>query len=211
MKKIFTSVFFLITLVSLLCGCKKEQEVLAVPSYPLDAATVEAAIKEVGLDDWILTDQDSQSTDIGEYTQYSFRDKDNRLICSVSNVTNESGRRLNLTFAPPRSDEYTLQIAIPQEDHEKVIRLATILFGDFENTEALYKNYKKTQDKNTTIISTNGETYDEEKHTNLGKIYQWQNKIDGLFCEIRRIQWDKSSDNSEMYTMSIYNTEEFDF
>lgn len=41
---------------------------------------METAVKEVGLDDWILTDEDSQSTDVGEYTQYSFRDSENRLI-----------------------------------------------------------------------------------------------------------------------------------
>lgn len=209
MKKLLASVFILTILVSLLCGCKKET--LSVPSYPLDADTVEAAVKEVGLDNWILTDEDSQSTDVGEYTQYSFRDSENRLICSVSNIINEYGRRLNFTFAPPSSEEHTLQIAIPQEDHEKVIRLAVILFGDFESEDQLYKNYKKTQDKNTTTISTNNEPYDEEKHANLGKVYQWENKIDGLFCEIRQIQWDKSSDNLEMYTMSIYNTEDFDF
>lgn len=209
MKKLLASVFILTILVSLLCGCKKET--LSVPSYPLDADTVETAVKEVGLDDWILTDEDSQSTDVGEYTQYSFRDEENRLICSVSNIINEYGRRLNFTFAPPPSKEHTLQIAIPQEDQEKVIRLATILFGDFESEDQLYKNYTKTQDRKTTIISTNNEPYDEEKHANLGKVYQWRNKIDGLFCEIRLIQWDKSSDSSEMYTMSIYNTEEFDF
>lgn len=209
MKKSLASIFILTILISSLCGCKKET--LTVPAYPLDKTTVKAAVKEVGLDDWILTDEDSQSTDVGEYTQYSFRDSENRLICSISNIINEYGRRLNFTFAPPSSEAHTLQLAIPQEDHEKVIRLAVILFGGFESEDQLYKNYQKTQDKKTTIISTNNEPYDEEKHVNLGKIYQWRNKIDGLFCEIRLIQWDKSSDISEMYTMSIYNSDEFDF
>lgn len=172
MKKYLCSLFFFIISLSVVYGCEKQ--VLPMPVYPLDAATVTEALKEAELS-WMITEEEPWPE--GQIV-YTLHDEDDKLVAFIlSGILNER-RLLDVSFMP-YSDNPTITQFMPEEEWEKAIIFATLLYGGFESKHQVYDCFTNDHGEKNTV------TVPREKIVGNGEVSTWQSEINGIYCLVR--------------------------
>lgn len=197
MKKIFRIIAILFLLIVTLSGCKKET--LQTPVYPLDTATVNTALEQVGLP-WVIAKEESW---MENQTVYTLNNADDKMVAVILSGAVTDGHLLNMSFMSSYHNQWDISRSVPQEDIQKVIHLATILYGGFDDSQHLYENYTKTSDSKTEVVESNGAP------ENIAFQHAWKNKVNGITCCIRFSEADSDPDSKDIRQLILYNSEEF--
>ena len=148
-------------LFGLCCACAPKS--LPVPDYPLDSATVEAALEQAGLP-WVAGEP--QSWTEGQ-TAIELRDGQGNLMAVLSSVAIEQQRGLALTI--PVSTE---QAQDAQRQWEGLFAMAAVLWGGFESADALYEDFSDNFDEKSTSVTSKQEEADDGRRPGGRRIFE---------------------------------------
>lgn len=155
----------------MLSGCKKQT--LPVPEYPVDTASVAAALQEAQLA-WKIEEMEAWLDDQSVFALHH----DEELVASFVNGKKDGERVLNIAFSGSFANAHLRS----PEEWEKAFRFATHLYGGFENADQVYLQFasdfdtKNTVSKNAERIMGGRAGYEE--------ISRWQSEIDGVHCRV---------------------------
>lgn len=129
---------FLFGILVLASGCQKSERFQT--AFPLEADEVTRLLVQVGLPGEI-SEKETQSRQNGSIS-YVIRDAaetygdcgNSKMVANVVSLARRDGRALSTIFDQSVADEPILWA-----DWERQIKLATLLYGGFEDEEALYK------------------------------------------------------------------------
>ena len=170
--KLFRSVSRVLAVMSLLClspgilsGCQNSK--LPMPQFPLEKPAVEQALAESGLD-WEIAQEETLKEG---HVVYTLSGKDGQPVAFLSSLGSDKTRILQINFL----DSEERKPAIPYEDWEKAICLASILYGGFDSAGQVCENFNQTyEEKSVADTPGNGYQYIER--------IQWQNQLNGVHC-----------------------------
>jgi len=170
MKK-YLCLFVFIICLSLAYGCEKHT--LPMPVYPLDTATVDAALKEAELS-WIIEKEELLSE--GRIL-HTLHDIDGNLIAFVLSGIHNDWRLLDASFMP-YSDNPTITRSLPEEEWKRVITFTTLLYGGFESKHQVYDSFTNDYDTKNTVTVPRVKIEGAEVST-------WQSEINSIYCLVR--------------------------
>ncbi|MEW8994173.1 hypothetical protein [Clostridium sp.] len=153
-------------------GCEKQT--LIMPKYPLDSTTIDKALQEAELSWTIIAEEDSSFAGQTIYTL----NKNDEMVASISSVIKGGERYLHISFSSYHNNEYSL----PEEEWEKAIVFATLLYGGFDNTHQVYNQFKNDYDMKNTVK----EPRERIMGGSLGyeEMSKWENEINGINCQV---------------------------
>lgn len=138
----FVILFFGILL--LISACQKNEHFQA--TFPLSADEVTKLLEKSGLQGEISENetesrQDGRISYVIRNAAETYTDSENgKLVANVVSLTRKDGRALSVVFNQSVLDE-----AIVWTDWERQIRFASLLYGGFEDEEALYRACMEAQ------------------------------------------------------------------
>lgn len=188
MRRAINIIVMLCTIAVLCCGCSKQQ--LPMPIYPLDMTTVETALAEVELP-WTIINEEAW----GEgRILYELCNEENKGIAFISSAEDDNTRALQLSFFSSTE----LYASLPVEDWDKVVRLATIFYGGFENEGQVYDVFQKTYNELALVDEVpNAVPKDQER-------IRWKNEVNNINCFIGLCRKDIDSDSPTTELVTIY-------
>jgi len=172
MKKYIFLVPMLIIGLCSFWGCEKQT--LIMPKYPLDSTTIDKALQEAELSWTIIAEEDSAFAGQTIYTL----NKNGEVVASISSAIKGGERYLHISFSSYHNNEYSL----PEEEWEKAIVFATLLYGGFDNTHQVYNQFTNDYD----IKNTVKEPREKIMGGSLGyeEMSKWENEINGINCQV---------------------------
>ncbi len=196
MRKLLHSIV-LLCFVVICCGCSKQEP--PVTLYPPDSDTIEAALDDLGLE-WTITEEEDMSEDEEvERILYTLCDTDKKEIAYIylTGKENHETRSVQISFF----SESEIASSLPASDWEKAIRLATILYGRFEDAGQVYKVFEDTYEETAVIDDRPGTKAKGEKRI------RWESKVNDVSCFIGFVQTgvDTGRKEIEMVSIQIYN------
>lgn len=171
MKKYLCGICVFIIGLSVLCGCAAQT--LPVPSYPLDAATVTAALEDAGLP-WIIAKEESWLED---HTVYTLHDQNGKMVAAVSSAMRNEQRLLYITFMPY---DGKITRTMPEDEWENAIVFATILYGGFKNAHQVYDHFTNDYDTKNTVKAKSERTKDDIM--GYEEVSRWADEINDVDC-----------------------------
>jgi hypothetical protein len=173
-------IFLILVLIIALCsfyGCQKKT--LTMPEYPLDSTTIEKALKGAELSWTIIGEEDSPF--VGETLEgqtVHALNKNGKIVAAISSAIKDEERFLHIGFSSYHNNEYSL----PEEEWEKAIVFATLLYGGFDNTHQVYNEFTKEYDKKNTVK----EPRERIVGGTLGfeEMSKWEKEIHGVNCVV---------------------------
>ncbi len=177
MKKYIFLVLVLIIGFGAFWGLKKQT--LTIPEYPLDSTTIDKALKEADLSWTIIAEEDSSF--VGEtfegQTVYTLN-KNGEVVAAISSAIKSGERYLHISFSSYHNNEYSL----PEEEWEKAIVFATLLYGGFDNSHQVYNEFTNDYDMKNTVKEPRKRIMGES----LGyeEMSKWENEINGVNCQV---------------------------
>ncbi|MEG1255035.1 hypothetical protein [Clostridium sp.] len=176
MKKFFLILMLIIGL-GTFGGCEKQT--LTMPEYPLDSTTIDKALQEAELSWTIIGSEDAPfvGQTIEGQTVYTLN-KNGEIVATISSAIKEGERYLQIGFSPYHNNEYSL----PEEEWEKAIVFATLLYGGFDNTHQVYNEFTNDYDTKNTVK----EPRERIMGGSLGheEMSKWENEINGVNCQV---------------------------
>jgi hypothetical protein len=172
MKKILCAILTIMMLLTVACGA--ERQIMPVPDYPLDETAIAAVLQEVGLN-WEITKLDEAPH---EWITFHTFDKDGAFIAHLVSNTKDGGRFVHLALSKSHNNEYSL----PEEEWERAIVLATLLYSGFESSHQIYHYFKNEFDTENTLRAPL-----EQKSTTTFPFDEraiWQKIVNGVYCQV---------------------------
>lgn len=167
----------LIIALGLFFGCEKQT--LTMPEYPLNSTTIDKALKGAGLS-WTIIGSE-HSPFVGQtlegQTVYTLN-KNGKIVATISSSIKDGERFLHIGFSSYHNNEYSL----PEEEWEKAIVFATLLYGGFDSTHQVYNQFTKEYGKKNTVKEPRerimGGTLGHEEMS------KWETEINGINCKV---------------------------
>lgn len=200
MKRYLRSLFILIVSLCAIYGCEKQS--LPMPDYPLDATTITVALKEAELS-WSITEEETWSEG---RTVYTINDKDGNLVVFLLSGTQNKRRLLDVSFMP-YSDNPSITRSIPEEEWEKAIVFATLLYGGFEGKHQVYDSFINDYDTEDIVASQQEKIERHKKTMDNGEVHIWESKINDIYCIVRIEQPNINLPQKYLNTIRFDNTD----
>lgn len=201
MRKLVIIIISLSAVLSVSCGCSKQS--LPISDYPLSADTVEAAVEKVGFS-WTISREDSWAEN---HTVYELDNDDEKLIAFISNAGEDDKRFFSLVSFSSWGGSSDIMVPLLEEEWEKAIVLATILYGGFEDENQVYENFKDTYGESTLTYKTIEDDFSGNSPERT--IIIWDNEVEGINCSISFSQQGEDPLITEIVNITFYNSDEF--
>lgn len=159
-------------------------------TFPLDATTIETALEEVGLT-WKITS--SEEWGKGRIL-YELCGTDEKGIATISSIGDGETRVLQINFFSSTA----IDSSLAESEWEKAIRLATLLYGGFEDVEQVYRVFQDTYDEIAVIDDIPGTNSKDQKRI------RWKNKMNDINCFVGFSQTGLNTETPETEIVSIF-------
>ena len=184
-----------VSFAALLCACAGPP--LPVPQYPLDVPTVEAALEEAGFS-WTVLEGNTHWV---EQSMFQLNNEEGKFLCAMGSTGTDDLRFLTLEFLW----EDRVTAALPEEDWENAVLLATRLFGGFRGEGRVWESLRDTHEEKTEVLVV--------PESNIGRnmpekeVFLWQNQVDGIQCMVKFERWtDWGAEEPHTVLQSIWFT-----
>lgn len=173
--------------------------------YPLEADMIAAALEEVELS-WTIVEEELLME--GRIV-YTLHDEVGSLVAFILTSIHNERRLLDASFMP-YSDNPTITRALSEEEWEKAILFATLLYGGFDSKYKVYNSFTNDFDtKNTDTVSpVRTEGKDRRIVMNNMKISTWKDEINGINCTVKIEQPNINLPQGYLNTVRFDNTDE---
>jgi hypothetical protein len=99
----------------------------------------------------------------------------------------------------PYSENQTITQSLPEDEWERIIVFATLLYGGFESKHQVYDSFTNDYDTKNTV------TVPRVKIE--GEVSTWQSEINGIYCLVRIDRSNFNLSQSHLNTVRFDNTE----
>lgn len=184
----------------------KERTLNEMITYPFTAEVLVSVLEDVDLE-WKITDEQSGMENQRIFT---LSNSNNSIVASVSASGDTNGRSLMFGFMSKRNEPLdqtnNIQTPITEEEFLKVLEMAALLYGGFENKYQIAEDYQKNFIEKSEIRDVDSEKYFTDSMTlTYSQSGKWESKYNDIYVRTN-FGYISNTGEIDFQSIGLYNS-----